>query len=68
MTMLPMITYQSRTSARGRSRAASAEFGNHVVAQQGVVQLQGYCSPCVAGIMVCCELDGFQVKCNPRPC
>lgn len=67
MSLLPLITYQSRTSTRGPRQAAHATDG-YTAPQQGSVALQGYCLPCIAGIMVCCELSGLELKCSPRPC
>lgn len=70
MSLLPLITYQSRTSSGSKSmrvRELSAEYAG---TQQGVIALQGSCSPCVAGISICCELTGFppKLECGPRPC
>lgn len=28
----------------------------------------GECTPCVAGIRICCRLNGFSIKCGPEPC
>lgn len=69
MSLLPLITYQSRTSALSRSQRAQATL-NGGVSDNGFVALQASCTPCVAGITVCCELTGFppRLECNPRPC
>lgn len=69
MSILPLITNQSQTSATNRSARITARPISSA-ALPSDVSLQAICAPCIGGITVCCELSGFppKLECYPRPC
>lgn len=69
--MLPRLINTDRPVHRTGPRISRAKFSSSdariALQQLGV----GQCTPCVAGVQICCELSGWPIpslKCGPRPC